>query len=233
MQRTSTRRNPLALLALWLAAVLTGCGASHAAGTHQRRTSAARRQFAVSPALPDRLLWSSRLPGLHDLATSAVISSASAWDNVAELPGSLSPNEARWLKTHGFLGGVQERLAGPFGTTAEVYATVEQFRSVAGARAELAHRYLQVRHQWPMSGARFSPIEVSGIPHSDGYDWSVGTAGPGVLFAAGHFVYWVGSTAPPGAHQAPSRGQLISAAQAWSRRTQNEHSTTLAGRMER
>ena len=152
------------------------------------------------------------------MASSATIRSAGRWDAIAELPGSLSANEAAWLEAHGFLGGVQERLVGHFGSAAEVYAAVEQFRSAADARTELARRYAQAQQLGTLPGSRFVPFRVPLIPQSVGYDLTAGTSGPAIAFAVGDFVYWVSSVGAPGGRGAPTRAQLIAAATAWSRR---------------
>jgi hypothetical protein len=206
----SARRLLLAGLATLL---LAGCGASHAPSTRKPAATAAP---GASLSLPDRLLFASRLPAFHAIAPPTVSRSASAWDAVSPLPGSLSANEAAWLQQHGFLAGVRERLAGTFASTAEIYAAVEQFHSPAGARAELAHRYAQARQHWTIPGARFSPFAVPGVPASAGYSWGAG--GHAVLFTSGPFLYTISTIAPPGSMHAPSRAQVIAAAKAWSRR---------------
>lgn len=210
-----------ALLMIGLAALLAACGGSGAAST-RRHIPGGSPRAATSAArltLPDRLLLSGRLPGFHSLATPTVTRSAPAWDAVAWMPGSLSPNEAAWLERHGFVAGVRERLVGNFGSTAEVYSAVEEFHSSTAARAEVAHRYLQSRHARPMSGVRLSRFSVPGVPAAIGYDMTAADASrQTILFAAGRFDYFVSSGTPASVRGAPSRARLLAAATAWSRR---------------
>jgi hypothetical protein len=89
---------------------------------------------------------------------------------------------------------------------------VEQFRSQAGARAELAEVVKQFKTSIPPP-ARATPFPVPGIPSARGLA-ATGDTGANVAFTKGSYYYLVGAAGPPpGAQSAPTRATVIAAAQ--------------------
>jgi hypothetical protein len=97
-------------------------------------SSSIEQTAATRPApLSQRVLTPATLPGFSLLADPATVHGATDWALVER-----APSEAGRLRSLGFIAGISEQLQRP---GASVTSTVEQFRTQAGARAELAHQY--------------------------------------------------------------------------------------------
>jgi hypothetical protein len=129
---------------------------------------------------------------------------------VAEFPPERRASEAARLKALGFIASIGEQLAPAQGSgaTGEAISLVEQFRSAHGASGEVA---AQIKQALARGETAFA---VSGIPGARGF--GSGTASPpdaNVAFPVGAYYYLVGFGS-----SAPTRSQLITAAQRLSRR---------------
>jgi hypothetical protein len=125
------------------------------------------------------------------------------------LPSSEQATETTRLERLGFVRGVHERLAGRNqGGPPEGLSIAIEFRSPSGAQANLQHEVKTSEDRGP------KPFAVKGIPGAQGFGES-GASGTGynVAFAKGSYYYIVGIGYPAGTPGAPTREQLISAAQ--------------------
>jgi hypothetical protein len=164
---------------------------------------------AVTPAsqlaLTDRVLAPSSLPGFIVTRPAQAIRTASQW---AVATGSRTPTrEAARLRGLGFVGGVDEQLHGRSPLASEAVSLVEQYRTAAGARAELVYESAQLR------GPGTSTFAVPGVPGAVGLEVKGrGNEGVNVLFSAGRYFYVVGAGFPSSGRAAVSTNQLSAAA---------------------
>ena len=115
------------------------------------------------------------------------------------------------LQRLGFIAGVNEQLHGVYPVKAEAVSIVEHFRSAEAARAELAYRYRTLTSGHARELERFS---VEGIPGALGWGERAGaTTDTNVMFTSGSYYYLVGTGVDGAEHGAPSRVNLIAAAQ--------------------
>jgi hypothetical protein len=169
-------------------------------------------QIAPVP-LAVRVLPSSVFPHFITTSTPAVIHSARAWAGTVER--SPTPTrEATRLRWLGFIGGVDEQMHGRFPLAAEAISIVEQYRSAAGAQAELAYQRASNLTSLRASGQKVTLLHQIMVPGAFG--WLATGAqftGINVMFASGPYFYLVGSGAAPATHGAPSSRDVITAAQ--------------------
>jgi len=139
---------------------------------------------------------------------TAVARSASEW--AATVDSSRSPSrETARLRALGFAGGATEQLHGLYPLTAEAISIAEQYRSPAGARAELAYQYSRLENS---PGAKVATFPT-GIPGARGVSvTAAGSTGLNVMFAVGRYYYLVGTGSPSSAHNVSGRPQLTRAA---------------------
>lgn len=212
---------------------VAGCGGSHAASSANATTTAATSPKAeatpATGALPvnDRVLQPSEFQGYVVPRPPPVVRSTAAWAAAAEgLTGSQVAAESPRLRRLGFVAGVAEHLHGVFPVMVEALSLVEQYRSAARARAELAYQYARDRSVAGSPGQKFTRFRVAGIPGAMGWKTSDPSfVGINVLIADGPFYYVVGAGFPPSAHNAPSRAQVITAATALYRRVHGRAAT--------
>jgi hypothetical protein len=162
----------------------------------------------VPMSLTQRVLAPSEFSGMIVTPQPTVLRSASAWATNVEQSSSPARETAR-LQALGYVGGVDEQLHGRYPMTAAGVSVVEQFRSAAGAQAELAYRYKRLRNS---HGVRVGTFPVA-IPGAQGVSVTGGgTVGRNVMFAEGPYYYLVGVGAPSHARHLLSGPQLASAA---------------------
>jgi hypothetical protein len=190
-------------------ALLAGaCGSSQPTNVSLKLVSAAGAT-RVSDAWPlaDHVVTPAVFPGFVRPAPPTIISSASAW---AAVERSASPwREVARLRSLGFVGAIDEHLHARFPGMAEAISIAERYRSPAGARAELAHQYGQLKRS---RGASVSTFTV-GIPGGHGIRVAGdGIVGLNVVFSAGPYYYIIGAGYPPDAVHAPSAARVLMAA---------------------
>jgi hypothetical protein len=134
---------------------------------------------------------------------------AGSWVVADQVPPGQRANLTARLQRLGFVAGVREDLRGPDGLAG--LSTVEQFRTLSGARGELAAVVPA------LAGAGAKRFTVAGVPDAMGYD----TAGTGanVVFAKGPYFYLVGAQElPSGTPGGPTPATLAAAARSLYRR---------------
>ncbi|HTX32157.1 MAG TPA: hypothetical protein VMD09_12285 [Solirubrobacteraceae bacterium] len=196
-----------------MAAVLAaGCGGSshksatttHAASTPTTTASGpATTSSAPEPAITRHLPTASEIPpGFSPSGPPSVSTTIQQLLTFDETPPSQMAPETAIYKRLGFVAAASQGLNGAGGGGV---ANVEQFRSPAGARGELANS-LATFDGGPGSRVNFS---VPGVPHSGGWAGEGSDSGINVAFAAGDYYYLVGEEANAPAN----RAGVIAAAQ--------------------
>jgi hypothetical protein len=196
------------------ACVLGGCGASSPkAGSSATSVTAPSNAGLSAPAaqrgVADRVLIANELAGFRPAGHHLLGISASNWVADNELPLSQRATETARLQRLGFVAAVRERLVPVSGIPAEALSIVERYASPTAARAELAAQVRLSRAAGPVT-----PFAVPGIPGAAGFGGSHGqSSGENVAFAKGAYYYLVGAGWLTGAPSAPSRSELILAAE--------------------
>jgi len=172
---------------------------------------------AAGPSLGQRLLKTGDLAGFN--RTPPTAETAYSWAT-KEGPGDITA-EQNWLERIGFVAGATEQLSTPQVSSQAAVSFVIEFRTAAGAHADLA-RVLAKQKQ---NGAKPHSFSVVGIPGAQGLaasgELSV-VAGCGcasrtvgesyeVFFDDGQFFYGVGAYAPDKGHP-PTSSQVTQAA---------------------
>lgn len=207
------KRATVRLVILLVGCLLTaGCG-----GLGKTKASSSQPQAAPSRSAPlpagappglagvrGRVLVANEMKGFVPHGRRALGINAASWAVVDQVPPGQRAALTGMLERLGFVAGLREDLIGPNHLVG--LSTVEQFRSVAAARAEL-------RAELALAVAGPAPaFAVSGIPGARGF----GAAGSGfnVAFADGRYFYLVGAESPPpGVPGGPTRASVIAAAQ--------------------
>lgn len=115
------------------------------------------------------------------------------------------------LERLGFIAGVNEQLHGVYPLKAQAVSIIEHFRTAGAAQGELAYRYRTLISGHARKLERFS---VAGIPGAVGWGEHAGTTtDTNVMFTSGSYYYLVGAGVDGAGHGAPSRMNLIAAAQ--------------------
>jgi hypothetical protein len=153
-----------------------------------------------------RLLAAGDLAGLKPFPP-VIVASPLGWVSATEGPSDITAEET-WLKEVGFVAGAYEHLATAQISGLSALSFVAQFRTVAGARADVSH---EVARLGAPPGWRVRDVFVGGVPNAYG----VGASGPRgavsiVFFARGHFSYGVFVSSPP-ATRHPSSAQVADA----------------------
>jgi hypothetical protein len=167
---------------------------------------------AVQPLpLTQRVLPDSALHGFITTQRPTAVHSAQTW--AARVERSTTPaREAARLERLGFVAGIREQLHGRFPLAAEAVSVVERYRTLAGARAELAYQRTMAEAGW--ADEHVTPLRGISIPGAVGWiARSPHIAAINIMFSVGREFYIVGSGAAPGTHGAPTAGQMIGAAQ--------------------
>ena len=210
VREAGARRRPSMRRTAASVALLGLVGACSWAGAQLVGTGNASAAAPTGPPLPltARVLGVSALPGMVATHPTAVARSASEW--AATVDSSRSPSrETARLRTLGFAGGAVEQLHGLYPLAAEAISIAEQYRSAAGARAELAYQYSRLEAS---PGARVATFPT-GIPGARGVSvTAAGSTGLNVMFAVGRYYYLVGTGSPSSARNVPGRPQVTRAA---------------------
>jgi hypothetical protein len=150
------------------------------------------------------MLVAGDLQGLAPQGQRAIATDAQSW--VHEYPPGEQETERRRLEALGFVRAVSEHLGGPT-KNAEGTSVAVQFRSPQSAVTNV-----EAEAKKPGFGGK--TFAVTGIPGAKGLG---GTLGPetdyNVAFAVGPYYYLVGEGYRTGTPGAPTREQLIAAAQ--------------------
>jgi hypothetical protein len=198
--------------AVALAAVAAAAGAFTLGRSNTSGSTGTFTPAAAQMPLTERVLTPGGVHGLVQTQQPAEIQGATQWAAIAEQSPSVT--EAARLQKLGFVAGVQERLHGLLPVQAEAISRAEQFRTSAGARAELAAQYHQAQNDARMTGAKVKLSPVAGIPGA--LAWTATGShmtGVNVSFAVGSYYYLVGSGFPTGTNGAPGQVQMSQAAQ--------------------
>ena len=197
-----------------------GCGASRpaerigtprAAPTEQRTSSRTAATLTRALLATDGLL-SCRFPSFHAIETPTIVRAAGVWTADEGVPGAQGQLQADRLDRIGFVAAVRQSMYADERSSAQLTSIVEEFRSPAGARAELTYRRLQARAAAQLGGETYTPFHVSEIPDAVGYDTVIpGTIGYTAAFTVGPFYDQLEAIAPPSDPAAPSRTQIIGA----------------------
>jgi hypothetical protein len=173
-----------------------------AAGSGEGGASAAVKRSA---SLIDQVLAPHALQGFSLLADPVTVPTASYWATAEHGP---SPQrETARLRTMGFVRGLSEQLVRSHPTTGAATSTVEQFRTAAGASAELGHQYAAIH------GRHSRDFPVVGIPGARGVSVTTGRSMRlAVVFTSGPNYYLIDATSPSRGSGALTRAQLSAAA---------------------
>lgn len=194
--RRGASRKPAKMCLIAAAAVLlAGCGGSgHKASTTKRGPSASTAPAATTSGgeLQSRVLTSNELSGFTASGV-AVYTTVRKWlsnPNDQQSPAQAAAEKAM-LTRGGFRGGAVENLTGP--APDEGLSIVEQFRSVAAARAALAFYISKQKQRVAQSTAgAFAAFKVPGIPSAVGYTLGGAGGGANIAFAEGDYYLLVG-----------------------------------------
>jgi hypothetical protein len=156
---------------------------------------------ASEPNLRERLLQPSELPAFATVLCPSVVDDAYRW------AGRYASTDS--LQRNGFVAGLSEPLYSR-GLRAQAVASVAQFRTDSGARAEAEREVATARR----SPGRFSTFTVSSVTSAYGFTLRRGAAiERDVVFNAGRYVYLAGVTYRLGSTPVP-KNQLVAAAAA-------------------
>ena len=181
--------------------ILAGCGGGgDTTSTTATGTGAANASTATTATagIASRVLANNELKGFTGSSTK-VAKTISAWLAATQTPSQDVASETKRLTRQGFVTGAHEDLIGSGGGGASI---AEQFKTPAGARAELA----DVVKLFEAGGRGPATFPVPGIPGA------VGLAASGaenVAFTSGGYYYLVGALVPVNAH---SKATLVAAA---------------------
>ena len=202
-------------LALLLAAIATATAiavtAVHAVGSLPSPSVAAPVAIAQPLPLTQQVLPASALHGFVTTQRPTIVRSARTW--AAHVDQSTTPaRETALLERLGFVAGAREQLHGLFPLAAQAVSVIERYRTIAGARAELASQRAMAETGW--ADERVTPLHDIAIPGAIGWiARGPRTAAINIMFSAGREYYLVGSGATPGTRGAPTARQMITAAQ--------------------
>jgi hypothetical protein len=162
--------------------------------------------LGAAPSLDQRLLKAGDLAGFKPLPPTTY-RDALQWA-ATEGPGDATA-EQHWLERAGFVAGAYEQLATPKLSSRTAISFVVQFRTAAGAQADLAH---ELARQNAPAAVKASSFRVAGIPGAHGLaeDGSAGKAYD-VFFVDGHFSFGVVAFSPSGSRP-PTTAQVARAA---------------------
>jgi hypothetical protein len=191
--------------------ILAGCGGgSDNSPTAAKATTASTPPTASAPTsgIASLMLANNELPGFTAGAPTTD-HTVRAWVTDSQTPSSQVAAETKRLTRDGFVAGASENLTGPTGPGLSI---AEEFKTGAGARAELADEQKGNKADF----AAFRRFAVPAIPGAIGFGGSGnGSAGINVAFAAGDRYYLVGEIVGADASSITPRAEhtLIAAAQ--------------------
>jgi hypothetical protein len=175
------------LVGVVTSAMLTGCGGgsdkTSTAASSAPATTTANTASTSTSRITSHVLTNNELNGFSGTQPS-VDHTVSAWLAHTLNPAVPLGSETKRLTRLGFIAGIAEHLTGP--DRREGLSLVEQFKTPAGARLELANEFKTLKATVP----GYKPFAVPGIPRAFGY----AAEGPGlnIGFASGDYYYLVG-----------------------------------------
>jgi hypothetical protein len=191
-----------------LAAATAGCGSSSKKTASAATTAPATVPSNAPPAVrasAGRMLVAGDLRGLVPQGQRTIATSAKSW--VHEYPPGEQETERRRLEGLGFVRGVSEHLVGSTTNGSEGTSVAILFRSPRSAITNVKNEAESPR----FVGKTFT---VQGIPGAKGFGGAVGSETDyNIAFATGPYYYLVGEGYRTGTPGAPTREQLITAAQ--------------------
>jgi hypothetical protein len=191
-----------------LVVAATGCGGSGTKTASTAGTASATVPSSAPPAiraLAGRMLVAGDLRGFAPEGQRTIATSAQSW--VHEYPPPEQETARRRLESLGFMRGVSEHLVASTGNGSEATSVAIQFRSPHSAVAN-------VESEAKNPGFGGKTFAVATIPSAIGLGGVFGAETDyNVAFAAGPYYYLVGEGYRTGTHGAPTREQLITAAQ--------------------
>jgi hypothetical protein len=129
--------------------------------------------------------------------------------------------DALRLERLAFVAGAVERFRSLYPAKGRAASAAAEFGSAASAQAELAAEYRQDRAVAAVSGARFTPVAVPGLPNGTGSELrGARTTRITAAFIQGAFVYSVSTQFPTnaaGALRGPQRTRHASSWRSWVR----------------
>jgi hypothetical protein len=205
--RVRSVRLTVACLSAALALLAGGCGS-----TQLTRGTPAAKVFA--PALlsdrwplAEHILSPDAFPGFAVPRHAPVISGLSAWAAIQQ-PASQTRAATR-LRTLGFVRAIDEQFDRGSPSSAQAVSIAEEFRTTAGARAELAYQSARLGRTRDLAVSAF-PV---GIPNGRGVRTAGGdTVGLHVLFVVGRYYYTVAEFYRATARRTPTAARLAAAA---------------------
>jgi hypothetical protein len=190
-----------------LAASAAGCGGSSKKTASTATTAPATVPSNAPPAvraLAGRMLVAGDLRGLVPQGQRTIATSAKSW--VHEYPPGEQETERRRLEGLGFVRAVSEHLVGSTANGSEGTSVAILFRSPRSAVTNVDDEAKSPR----FAAKTFT---VAGIPGAKGFGAVGSETDYNVAFAVGPYYYLVGEGYHTGAPGAPTREQLITAAQ--------------------
>jgi hypothetical protein len=192
-----------------VALMLAGCGgSSHKAATTSSvatsaPTTSPTTSSAPQAAITRRLLRGSEIPrGFSPAGPPSVTPTIQEFVASIETPSPQVASVTARYKRLGFVTAASQQLNGPDGGGVSL---VEQFRSPAAARSELAND-LATFDGGPAGRINF---RLPGVPNSGGFGGQGTGGGVNVAWAAGDYYYLIGEQA----NAASNRAEVIAAAQ--------------------
>jgi len=185
--------------------VFAGCGgSSHKTSTATTTAPATTASTATAAktstsGIASRVLTSNELNGFKG-SQPLVADTVKGWLAATDTPSQQVASETKRLTRLGFVAAAHEDLTGSGRGGASI---VEQFKTPAGARSELAN----VVKGFKAGGGGPTTFPVPGIPAAVGF---AATGAENVAFTSGDYYYLVGALVP--AVNARSKAAIIAAA---------------------
>lgn len=218
-RRRLSRSAPAACVLALAAVALAGCGGGSSTSSATTHAATTGGSTPGPESLVSHLPPTTAFPQVHPTGLPQVISSPMQWAARGGLPGTPGQRAGARLTKLGFVAGLRELLGSEQRSVSEVDASVEQFRTAAGARSELAYRLAQARATGHSPGYSFARVAANGIPGAFGYAIrQPGTSSDAIIFAAGAYFYLMQSVVPAGSPDPVTLRQLETGAAAWYRR---------------
>lgn len=186
---------PTCLVGVLAALILAGCGgSSHKTSTpaiSAPATTASTATAATSTSdIAGRVLTSDELPAGFTASKPSVENGISGWLASRQTPSNQVASETKRLTRLGFVAGASEDLSGSGGVMG--VSTAEQFKSLGGARSELANTRKLFK---ATATTRYKTFAVAGVPGALGLA-ETNPPAVNVVFTSGDYYYLVGSFVP-------------------------------------
>ena len=182
---------------------------------HPQTISPGSPGTAADARLPlvERVLPMRSLPESIPTGAPLVVNTPAGWASVLGRRGAAAGDALR-LKRLAFVAGAEKRFRSLYPATGRAVSTAAEFGSTASAHAELTAEYRADRAVAAASGARFTPVVVTGVPNGTGWELrGARTTQITTTFSQGAFVYSVSTQFPTNAAGALQEPQMNAAAQ--------------------